>query len=115
MLACALMAGCASTPPARVLIGPVSGVSSEQLWGQTLAALESAGYLPELRDPAEGRLLVPSRTFGSRERFLLQLYREGWVQLELESYWGRTHGALATEYLDLAVTLRRALYPAGSP
>lgn len=114
MLACALAAGCASTP-AQVVIGPARYDGLEQLWEATVATLAAAGYTPEASDPYRGRMLLPSRMYGSRHRFTVQCYREGWVQLGYEDSRDAHQPALAREHLALALALRERLHDRPAP
>ena len=80
------LAACAHTSPSCIVLGRVTGISRETLWERSLAALAHAGYEPELRDPVRGVIVVPSHYLGSRSRFIIQLYREGWVQIAHEGF-----------------------------
>lgn len=85
-----------------------------ELWVRTLGALAEAGYDPEESDRRRGLVLVPSRAAGGRQRFRVQLFDDGWVQVGLEWYRSdRSRAlippALADEHRALSMRLHAAL------
>lgn len=117
VLSCSVLAsvsGCGGGGySAHLVIGPYEGGSSAQLWERTLAAVSATRYQPEQVDPSRGQILVPSRTYGSRERFLVQLYREGWVQVALAPQAGvwrsNIPSNLSEEHVAFTIALREQL------
>jgi hypothetical protein len=106
--------GCRTAYPPHLVIGPFRPDARAQLWEQTLAAVREAHYEPELSDPNLGRIIVPSHVFGSRERFMIQLYREGWIQVGLVNQlpvgWQvRIPAELGEEQIALTMGLREHL------
>lgn len=81
LLMVSAVSGCRPSYPSHMTIGPYGSIPSARLWERTLAAVREAHYRPEQVDPNLGRIIIPSRVYGSRERILIQLYREGWIQL----------------------------------
>jgi hypothetical protein len=105
------MLGCRARPPAEMVVGPYEAESSVELWERALAAVRAARYEPEHVDPNRGQIVVPSHIYGSRERFMVQLYREGWLQVRVVSQrrgrWKpRIPPELAEEHLELTLALR---------
>ncbi|MCA9609079.1 MAG: hypothetical protein KC619_25935 [Myxococcales bacterium] len=108
------LAACAHASPSCIVLGRVTGISRQALWERSLAALTHAGYEPELQDPVRGVIVVPSHYLGSRARFIVQLYREGWVQVAHEGFglgYARIsiRSALAEEHEALSFALSEGI------
>lgn len=110
---------CGGTVPSRVVVGRFEATGPSQLWDQAVRVLVDAGYQPVAADAPRGTLVVPARTRGANNagaRFVLQLYREGWVQLSMAGPLVRSvdaeqalvPGALAQEYETLVFELLAA-------
>jgi len=121
-IAALLALGCAAAHPSQIVLGPYETLqSSSALWERTLAAVRAANYEPTQVDAARGQILVASRIYGSREQIMIQLYREGWIQVGVVApatpYWGkrRIPPDLAEEHLTLSLALRERLEAREAP
>jgi len=92
----------------QIVIGPAASENRAELWERTLAAVSAEGYEPESVDPARGRIVVPSRVFGSRVPFAIQVYREGWIQIECTGI-GPVSSRLKEEHIEFVIGLRERL------
>ncbi len=120
-IAALLAASCAGAHPDHIVLGPYDTLRTAAFWERTLAAVREAHYEPVQVDASRGQIIVASRIYGTREQILIQLYREGWVQVgivqQTAGYWGRPSipPDLADEEVELSLALRERLEHGPAP
>ncbi|MFK7984825.1 MAG: hypothetical protein AB8I08_02265 [Sandaracinaceae bacterium] len=115
LLLAACVSGCGGADVPRQSVLGRLGADPEETWQATVDALRTAGYHPASTDPTAGRLVVFSHVHPG-VRYAVQLYREGWLQLQIEGrglgQWNRVQRSrarvpsnVAREYESLAMSL----------
>lgn len=114
ILVASTLLGCRASIPSHIVVGPYRSMPPARLWEMTLEVVRNAHYRPEHVDPNLGRIVIPSRVYGSRQRIVIQLYREGWIQVGLftnaPAVWTvYVPPEVEEEELELVTTLRDEL------